>query len=291
MEPRSLAAAALVLPPPELSTCVRAYYWRHHRPGPGGAAGHGQTCVPPGPYPGLVWMVEGRAHLVECAGRPVHQELPPVFVGGPRRHPYRSDAITAYRSFGIVFQPAALSLLIGAPMGPWLDRVAPAGELLPADWLPWLDAMAALPGEQDRIALASDFLRPRWAAVTPARTPWTRLAEAAWRRPMQHLAMAAMNWSQRHFQRRTRQLTGLRAGEVERLIRCERALLALRDGGASLAEVAAAHGYADQAHFTREVRAFYGVPPAAMMRRIDQAAQPGDWLLRLRPQAPGDDRP
>jgi AraC-like DNA-binding protein len=55
--------------------------------------------------------------------------------------------------------------------------------------------------------------------------------------------------------------TGLRPGEYLRIHRYHAARRAVNDGAASLAEIAAAHGYADQAHMTREFRQFSGLTP------------------------------
>ncbi len=41
--------------------------------------------------------------------------------------------------------------------------------------------------------------------------------------------------------------------------------LDLAESGRPLAEAAAEAGYADQAHFTRDTRAFSGLPPAALI--------------------------
>lgn len=93
--------------------------------------------------------------------------------------------------------------------------------------------------------------------------------------------MAELSCTQRHFQRRTRALTGLKPMEIERMLRLERALLDVRDGRASRVEAASAHGYADQPHFTREVRAFYRRSPGELMRRLVDTEAESDWLLRI----------
>ncbi|MCK6433845.1 MAG: AraC family transcriptional regulator [Burkholderiaceae bacterium] len=276
------ATTALVAPPPALHACVRAFYWRNLTAEPQNGGTDGRTYIPAGPYSAVVWLIEGRVRLVEAGGLPVCEELPRILFAGPHRYPFRSEAISAYRSFGLVFQPTAAPLLTARPAHPLLDRIVPAPDALPFDWWPWLEAMAQARDDEQRVELACTFLGPRWAAVAPTRSAWVRLVEAAWQRPLQRVTIAGQNWSQRHFQRQARELTGLRAGEVERLLRCERALIDLRDNGGSLAAVAASHGYADQAHFTRDVKAFFGQPPATMLRRLGEPPSAGDWLLRER---------
>lgn len=59
--------------------------------------------------------------------------------------------------------------------------------------------------------------------------------------------------------------TGLPPRSLSRVRRFQAAVAMLRAGGSSVASVAAACGYADQPHLTREVRRFAGLPPAALV--------------------------
>lgn len=260
---------------------MRAFYWRDVHAADLAPGQTGRTVVPPAPYPGLVWLVSGRARLLACGGQPCGDELPPVFIGGPRRHAFASEALGVYQSFGVAFQPAALALLCGSPLDTLTDRVVPASSWLDDSWTALLHDVAQAANHAQRVQRVEQALVPRWAACGPESSTWQRLALAAWQRPLQHLACGAFNWTQRHFQRRSKAVTGLRAGEVERQLRLEQALLDLRDGGSSVAEVALAHGFADQAHFTREARALYGAPPAELVKRLRHHPADGDWLLRL----------
>jgi AraC-like DNA-binding protein len=272
----------LLAPSPALAGCVRAFYWHDLRPAADTLTlGQRLTYVPPGPYNGIVWLLRGRAMLIECGGRSLETELPPVFVAGAHRHPYRSIAITPYCSFGIAFQPAALALLSGLPMGERLDSIDDARVLLPPDWRQWLAEVAQAPDHAARISACERFLAPRWAAVEDAQPAWRTLAAQAWQRATRGPLMVALNWTQRHFQRRSRQMIGMPPGEVERLLRLERALLDLRDHRGPAADTAAAHGYADQPHFNREAKAAYQHSPGELLRRIDRDDSDGNWLLRL----------
>jgi AraC-like DNA-binding protein len=76
-----------------------------------------------------------------------------------------------------------------------------------------------------------------------------------------------VGWSDRHLLQRFRAETGLTPKEAARVARFDRARRALAarvaTGGApDLAALAAVAGYADQAHLTREWRAFSGLPPS-----------------------------
>ena len=112
-----------------------------------------------------------------------------------------------------------------------------------------------------RQALCVDFLAPRWAAVADRHAAWLQVLHQAWQRGARQALASTLDWTPRHLQRRTRQLTGLRPGEIERMLRAEHALLAMRDGNAGALDAALRHGYADQAHFSREARALFERPP------------------------------
>lgn len=87
--------------------------------------------------------------------------------------------------------------------------------------------------------------------------PWTldELAAIAGRHPT-------------HLARSFRLVAGMSIGEYRRRSRLVALFLDLRVSAASLGDLAAAHGYADQAHMTRDVRRFAGSPPGAWRRRL-----------------------
>lgn len=75
-----------------------------------------------------------------------------------------------------------------------------------------------------------------------------------------------IGWSPRHLEQRFRAETGLGPKEAARVVRFDRARRALASRVAAgrapdLAALAVAGGFADQAHLTREWRAFSGLPP------------------------------
>lgn len=83
-------------------------------------------------------------------------------------------------------------------------------------------------------------------------------------------ARRSLDISERHLRRRCRQVAGSSPAELLRVMRFQRFLaLAQRmvatgpaDAGRSLASMAAACGYADHAHLTRECRRMTGEPPS-----------------------------
>lgn len=74
-------------------------------------------------------------------------------------------------------------------------------------------------------------------------------------------AVRASGFSHRHLLARFRAATGMAPRQYGRVLRLQEALRALETPGPGLASVAAAAGYADQAHFGREFRVFTGLTP------------------------------
>lgn len=74
--------------------------------------------------------------------------------------------------------------------------------------------------------------------------------------------------SERQLHRRSLELFGYGPKTLARVLRLQRALRVADSGGVPgpLAEIAAEAGYADQAHFAREVRALAGVPFTRLRR-------------------------
>ncbi|WP_439578253.1 helix-turn-helix domain-containing protein, partial [Elioraea sp.] len=79
----------------------------------------------------------------------------------------------------------------------------------------------------------------------------------------------ALGCSRQHLVTLCRHEFGLPPRTLGRLIRFERAMARLERGEVtSLADLAAASGYADQAHLSREVRRFAGDSPRALLSRL-----------------------
>src|SRR5690606_20400422 len=72
-------------------------------------------------------------------------------------------------------------------------------------------------------------------------------------------------YSHRTFLSQFRRSVGLTPKEYTRVVRLQRAIPRMREAG-SFAELAAESGYSDQAHLSREFRAFAGVTPREYRR-------------------------
>jgi AraC-like DNA-binding protein len=118
-----------------------------------------------------------------------------------------------------------------------------------------------------RFDLLEAFLAKR-LAETPLAPPeldwaWRELVRSGGRVRIRALA-TELGWSPRRLIERFRDHVGLPPKAAARVIRLDRAVSALRSGTPRIADVAAACGYADQAHLGRELRELGGVTPGQL---------------------------
>ncbi len=185
----------------------------------------------------------------------------------PREHICATTAhFTAVR-----FRPGGAWPFVDAPLCEWTDGRLPLAELWP-EAARLEDAIAAAADHGAQVAHLERALLVRLAAgARPKRAP-TRCAVAcvaAIRADPSAFRLGALSdelGAGRHaLARRVRELTGLGPKQLARILRMQGAIADLRRGSA-IAAAAAARGYSDQAHLTREARALTGWTPSALRR-------------------------
>ena len=178
----------------------------------------------------IIRRLEGRSRWGE--------DQPPCFVAGLITRPVELRLGGSARFVGLRLWPWAWNALGRVPCPAFLDR-----------WLPLLDdalpetldeAFSAFGAtlDADTADLADSILASRGAG---------ELARRSGR---------SARWLQRWFQREI----GVAPRTYLRLLRFQESLAGLAGSGDSLADHAAAHGFADQAHMAREFRSMAGVP-------------------------------
>jgi AraC-like DNA-binding protein len=127
------------------------------------------------------------------------------------------------------------------------------------------ERLDAAPDWPSRLSLAEAFVLGRLAGSQPARPDvtyaWRRLAETAGTIRIADLA-DELRCSRKHLTTHFHEHVGLGPKAAARLLRFNRSA-ALLECGVAAAEVALRCGYADQAHFANEFRAFSGRTPGA----------------------------
>lgn len=199
-------------------------------------------------------------------------------IGGARAEPYIRDVSRPVRSVGAQLRPGAAALLLGASG----RALAGRHSLLDEVWGRAGDELCA------QLAEAGDAARrlDRLEAALLARLPRVRGVHPAVAHALARFAtdddvaavVGEVGYSHRRFIALFDDAVGLTPKRYCRVQRLQRALTALGPHGQPLATVAAAAGYADQAHLTREFRALAGVSPGEYRARI--GAHPSHVPLR-----------
>ncbi|MFC4493162.1 helix-turn-helix domain-containing protein [Streptomyces ovatisporus] len=190
-----------------------------------------------------------------------------LVVAGPDTRAHVHSPQTVSRITGLRFAPGTGPAVFGLPAYEVRDQRVPLGAVWPESAVRVLEeriASAAEPGRAleilagerlgDEALKRSRTARPLNRSVVELLAHGRGVAEVA----------RTVGLSERQLHRRCRDAFGYGPKTLTRVLRMQRALgMAGRTG--SLAEVAVASGYADQAHLSREVRALAGVPPARLL--------------------------
>jgi AraC-like DNA-binding protein len=174
----------------------------------------------------------------------------------------------------LTFTPPGARLAFGLPMDALASRLVPLDDLPGLGLAALADRLAGLPGWPDRLAAAEAWAAARIRSGLAARTPDARATAHAY----QLLARSAgapriavladrLGWSRKRLVARFHEEIGLAPKPLARILRFGKARRLAAAGPPDWADVAAACGYADQSHLTREFRALAGTTPAAWAAR------------------------
>jgi AraC-like DNA-binding protein len=214
------------------------------------------------PFPGLPLIVN--------VGEPwrVEEARLDSFLAGLHTRPTAVAGEASFACLELRLTPLGTRRLLGLPMHELADRTLPLDDLLPG---------ARVLGERVREAsdwnarfdLVEDFLLRRLAdAPAPPRElewAWRELVRSGGRLRVSMLA-TELGWTPSRLIARFREHVGLAPKTAARVIRFDRAVSALRSGKPRIAEVAAACGYADQAHLSRELRELGEISPGKFVQ-------------------------
>ena len=183
-----------------------------------------------------------------------------LIVAGPDTRAYVGSSEAGVRHAALRFAPGTAPGFLGVPAREILDTRVPLADL----WSPARSRRLA-----SRIGTAPDpALALENAAVGLFDEPPDRLVTHVLRGVRRGVGVPALaskvGLSERQLHRRCLDAFGYGPKMLDRVLRMNAALDRARTG-LPLAEVAARTGYADQAHFTRDVKALTGVPPRALL--------------------------
>ncbi|WP_104524171.1 AraC family transcriptional regulator [Blastococcus atacamensis] len=244
------------------------------RPYVAAAVGYRHEGFPPGehlglPSPWLTLVLTLDEPLVMAAHADPRQ-APGSFdaLGGLHTRPARIVHPGRQAGVQLSLTPAGARALLGVPAGTLASLDCPLEDLLGRRGREMVERMRAAPDWPARFAALEAVLLLELhddEPVPEVAEAWRLTTSAGGRLPVAEVA-ARVGWSVRHLEQRFRSETGLRPKEAARVVRFDRArrnLAARATTGRriDLAGLAADGGFTDQAHLTREWRAFSGLSP------------------------------
>ena len=167
------------------------------------------------------------------------------------------------------FTPIGAFRFFSLPMRELASRMVRLDELSDPSLRDLRPRLGEEPDWGRRFALVEDFLCHRLArGPTPDAAvvhAYGQILSSGGGKRVADIARS-IDWSRKHLNQRFRDEIGLGPKAVARMARFNRVLALARDGGArDWADIAAACGYADQAHLVREFRDFAGASPTTIL--------------------------
>jgi AraC-like DNA-binding protein len=187
------------------------------------------------------------------------------FAGGVSLAPAVSRHAGRVHVLQVDLSPLGTLAVLGVPSGAIAGDIVAFEDLVGTREAALLvERLACTGGWPRRFALMQDWIARRIGSAPTTRPDVARavgrLDATGGRLPIEDLRRE-LDCSRRHLSTRFREVVGVGPKAYARLVRFDRAQHALRERSDDLATIAAAHGYSDQAHLTREVREFSGVTP------------------------------
>lgn len=220
----------------------------------------------------LALRLDGALRLYADADDEVGDRVSCAVVGGARTAYCIKDTSTPTRSVGAVLHPGAAQALLGCAAHELAGRHVPLELLWGHGAARLLERLQALDDPVAQLGLLQAALQSR---LRPARALHPQVPQAIRdlsRGTRVSTAVAASGYSHRHFIVRFREAVGLSPKAFGRVARLQWALAGL-EHDRSIADVALAAGFSDQAHFNREFHRFAGMTPRDYRRARKPAPQ------------------
>jgi AraC-like DNA-binding protein len=224
-------------------------------------------------------LPDGFAHSVPLDGAVslfFSRRIGVPLVLGPRTEPLRPPVVEGDVVHGVRLWPGAAAAALRADVPALRDQVLPLERVLPGDWAErFREAVALDAGDDEQTVRRLD---EAWAPLVARRADLDAavmravfaIVHSQGQVPVGRLA-AECGLSERHLRRRFVAAVGLSPKELARIRRLRASLVeALGDPQRRWVELAAACGYADQAHLVREYRRLSGLAPEAFLAHLER---------------------
>jgi methylphosphotriester-DNA--protein-cysteine methyltransferase len=228
----------------------------------------------PGDAVQTIWP-DGRCELIAHFAAPMRrhrgdgrsEDQAPLLFAAQQRRPIRLQARGPVHCLGVRLAPAASALIAGPALAALRDEIADLHALDAGFAAMFAEAARAF--AEDSTALWTSLERRCSAATFDAIVEAAAQALDDAHGDARIPALAAESGiSLRGLQTRFLAAVGSTPKEYARVRRLRALLQALDDDTLPLAQLAANHGYADQAHATHELRQFTGSTPARLLRAL-----------------------
>lgn len=189
------------------------------------------------------------------------------FIAGLHRSYVLVDNDRIDRCLHVELSPLGAYRLFRTPMVGFQDRTVEFADVLGPDAEHLLERLYLARDWSSRFAILDSWQLRRLAEAPPPSREiawaWKRIER---RRGAVRIAdiAASLDWSRKRLVAGFREEIGIAPKTLGRVLRFHHALETLSGSGCPAAEVAAACGYADQAHMIREFRAISGLTPGAI---------------------------
>jgi|SRR5271163_2589294 len=260
-----VADTAVRLPAPALRPFISQY------------AGFWVAGLPPGVHFGLpssgVNLIISLDHPIEVVKMPNLKQRPPspltAWVSGLQSGP----AIVRHtgNAFGlrVFIKPLGVRAILGVASAEVASLVLNLSDIWGSRCLDLVESLYGADTWHQRFAILDRAFASKLNPTRPQPEiswAWERLAKSHGSVPVQQLT-DEIGYSRRHFTERFRNAIGVTPKSAARVFRFERACRLIADHRLSLAQVAIACGYFDQAHMTHEWYALAGYSPKAWITR------------------------
>jgi AraC-like DNA-binding protein len=188
------------------------------------------------------------------------QSVSTVVVGGARLSPYCRDVSRPVPSVGIQFQPGGAACVLGVPANELAGRHTPLDDLWGAQVELMREQLAEIAEPRRRLEVLEALLHDRLErAFRPSAAVLAAIARLEGAEPV-HQVVRESGYSHRQFNQLFSRAVGLTPKAYQRVRRFQAALHQIHAAAArGAAQLAPGAGYADQAHLSRDFKAFTGL--------------------------------
>jgi len=176
------------------------------------------------------------------------------------------------RLFGVRLFPWGFRPFFQKEPRPFNDAMVSLAELLDEAALRDLEGKLAHAELDEAVAHLEEFLLQRLTPSPEEDAPFLEILAALYQNPMEHdvsQAVAASGYSQRQFERKCREWTGLSPKRLHKISRFNLARLTLfANPRLDLHQCMTQYGYYDYSHFSKDFKLCLGITPAEYQKWI-----------------------